>query len=253
MSEKLNSSTIDKVFTILETISHRPEGISLAELFKTTKIAKTTIFRILETLKAREYVSFDTITERYALDIKSLELGIKGLMNINLVEVSIPYLKTLSSKTCETCFLGVYNHGYVVYLYKSEGTMSIQTNARLGSRLPAYCTGIGKALLAHQPQDEIDRILNKPLPKITDKTITDRVALYNVLADIRLQGYSFDNEENEEGLTCVARPIFNYTGSIVGAISVAGPTHRMIPKIDSVIQESLQVSRIISRRLGHIS
>lgn len=252
MSEKYHSSNIDKVLTILEAISNHSAGISLADLAKNTTIAKTTIFRILETLKMREYVSFDQLTERYMLDIKSLELGIKGLMNVNLVEVAIPYLKKLSSKTNETCFLGVYNSGYVVYLYKSEGTLAIQTNAHLGSRMPVYCTGIGKALLAHQPQEEIDNLLKTPLTQRTDNTITDRVGLYEELANIRANGYAFDNEENEEGLTCVAKPIFNYTGQVIGAISVAGPTNRMQPKIDSVLEDLKDVCQRVSRRLGSI-
>lgn len=247
-----NSSSIDRVLTILEEISNHSDGISLAELVKNTEIPKTTAFRVLETLKERQYVSLDHLTERYNLDLKSLELGIKGLMNVNLVEVSIPYLKTLSSSTFETCFLGVYNSGHVVYLYKSEGTLSIQTSAKLGARLPAYCTGIGKALLAFQPLEEIDAVLDKPLTKYTEKTVIDRMKLYEVLADIRIKGFSLDNEENEEGLTCVARPIFNYTGNVIGAISVAGPTHRMVSKIDRVNEELAHVCLLISRRLGYI-
>lgn len=252
-NDKSSTSTIDKALTLLEIISDDSMGISLAELVKITKIPKTTAFRILESLKAREYVLMDSSTEKYMLDIKSLELGMKGLMNVNLVETSIPYLKTLSMQTNETCFLGVYNRGYVIYLYKSEGTMSIQTNARLGSRMPAYCTGIGKALLAYQTLDEIDFVLNhQKLEKITNKTITDQAQLYNTLADIRLKGYSFDNEESEEGLTCIAQPIFNHTGGVVGAISVAGPTYRMKDKLIHIIDTLMPVCKTISRRLGYI-
>lgn len=255
MSDKNHggASNTDRVLILLEEISNYPDGISLSELTKKTDIAKTTAFRILETLKERQYVMLDPSTERYVLGIKSLELGMKGLMNVNLVEVSIPYLKKLSTKTAETCFLGVYNSGHVVYLYKSEGTLSIQTNAKLGARLPAYCTGIGKALLAFQPLPEIDHVLNKPLTQFTDKTIIDRVTLYEELADIRIKGYSMDNEENEEGLTCIARPIFNYTDDIVGAISVAGPTPRMLPKINEINDELNIVCNMISQRLGYLA
>ena len=251
--EKGSPSSTDKVLSLLEVISDRSEGISLTELTQKTNIAKTTTFRILETLKERQYVIQDIATERYLLGLKSLELGMKGLMNVSLVEIAIPYLKKLSSKTAETCFLGVYNSGHVVYLYKSEGTLSIQTNARLGARLPAYCTGIGKALLAFQPLSEIDKVLNQKLPRITDKTIVDRVELYESLANIRLKGYSVDNEENEEGLTCVARPVFNYTDDIVGAISVAGPTNRIRPKIEEINQELSIVCSMISQRLGYLA
>lgn len=254
MSDKENggASNTDKVLSLLEEISNHSDGITLTELTKRTHIAKTTTFRILESLKERQYVIQDAGTERYLLGLKSLELGMKGLMNVNLVEVAIPYLKKLSARTSETCFLGVYNSGHVVYLYKSEGTLSIQTNAKLGTRLPAYCTGIGKALLAFQPLSEIDEVLKNPLPAVTDKTIVDRVMLYETLADIRLTGYSMDNEENEEGLTCIARPVFNYMDENVGAVSVAGPTHRMLPKIEEINKELDAVCTMISQRLGHL-
>ena len=254
MTEKKGaSSSADKVLTLLEHISDCPNGVSLAALTRATGMAKTTAFRILETLRERQYVIYDGDTERYLLGLKSLELGMKGLMNANLVEVAIPYLKKLSARTGETCFLGVYNAGHVVYLYKSEGTLSIQTNARLGARLPAYCTGIGKALLAFQPLAEIDAVLARPLAAVTASTIADRVTLYEALADIRLKGYAMDNEENEEGLSCIARPLFNYSDEVVGAISVAGPTPRMLAKIAETGEALAQVCSLISQRLGHLA
>lgn len=255
MQEKdsATNSNTGKVLTLLEEISSHSDGISLADLTKRTGIAKTTAFRILETLKERQYVTLDSITERYLLDLKTLELGMKGLMNVNLVEVSIPYLKKLSADTSETCFLGVYHDGFVVYLYKSEGTLSIQTNAKLGARMPAYCTGIGKALLAFQPVAEIDKVLSTPLIQLTGKTMTNRTQLFEHLMDIRLSGFSIDNEESEEGLSCVARPVFNYIGEVVGAISIAGPTHRIQHKMQTMNETLGLVCTMISRRLGHVS
>lgn len=126
---------------------------------------------------------------------------------------------------------------------------SIQANARL----PAYCTGIGKALLAFQPLAEIDAVLARPLAAVTASTIADRVTLYEALADIRLKGYAMDNEENEEGLSCIARPLFNYSDEVVGAISVAGPTPRMLAKMDEVGEALAQVSALVSQRLGHLA
>jgi Transcriptional regulator len=252
MAKQDTSSNLDKVLTILEEISDHPAGISLAELSKRTLIAKTTIFRILESLKAREYVTMTPETERYTLDIKSLELGIKGLMNANLVEIAIPYLKKFSSTTSETSFLGVYNQGEVVYLYKSEGALSIQTDAQLGSRKPAYCTGVGKALLAFQPEEEIERVLSMPLAKVTRGTITDKDKLREVLRQIREQGYALDDEENEEGLTCVAMPVFNYTGAVVGSISLSGPTPRIKSKMGWAGDLLREYCHAISRRLGYI-
>ncbi|MEI2265459.1 IclR family transcriptional regulator [Erwinia sp. CGal63] len=248
-----NASGIDKALTLLETISDHADGISLAELVKQTGMAKTTLFRMLEVLKARQYVMLDDATDRYHLDLKSFELSVKGMMNLSLVEVAIPFLKKLSALTQETCFLGVYRSGEVVYLYKSEGTLAIQTHAQLGSRLPAWCTGVGKALLAFQPAEEIDRVVSEPRQAFTEKTLVDRVALYDELAQIRLRGFALDNEENEEGLTCIARPIFNYSDGVTGAISVAGPTHRMQRKLKVVDLALAEIALTVSRRLGYIA
>ncbi len=94
----------------------------------------------------------------------------------------------------ETSFLAVYNAGDVVYLYKAEGTSSIQTTARLGSRRPAYCTALGKVILANLSIEETDRVFEKKLTKFTEKTISDRLKLYEEFAHIRSDGYAVDDE-----------------------------------------------------------
>ena len=121
MSFQKQQSTLDNALTLLEIISHYSSGISLAEIVKLSRMAKTTVFRILDILKKRQYLCYDASTEKYFLDVKAFELGVKGLMNISLVGISIPFLKKLAAKINETCFLAVYHDGSVIYLYKAEG------------------------------------------------------------------------------------------------------------------------------------
>ena len=109
MSFEKQQSTLDNALTLLEIISHYSSGISLAEIVKLSRMAKTTVFRILDTLKKRQYLSYDANTEKYSLDVKAFELGVKGLMNISLVGISIPFLKKLASKINETRYLAFYN------------------------------------------------------------------------------------------------------------------------------------------------
>src|SRR5476649_1114958 len=130
MSEKANSN-IDKTLSVLEAVSQNSKGISLADIVKSVGIPKTTAFRILEILSAREYVVWNKDNERYYIGIKAVEIGISGVIGQDIVDVSIPYLQELSKNVGETSFLAVYNNGDVVYLYKAEGTSSIQTTARL--------------------------------------------------------------------------------------------------------------------------
>ena len=251
MTGKSNSN-IDKTLSILEILSEYKNGLSLAELIKLMDIPKTTLFRILEVLVAREYVTWRADNERYYSGIKTLEIGMRGLVGMDIVDVSIPYLQNLSAVVGETSFLAVYNNGDVVYLYKAEGNSSIQTTARLGSRRPAYCTALGKAILANLPMEETDRIFEKKLLKLTEKTIVERQRLQEEWAHIRANGYSVDDECVEYGVYCLAVPIYNYTGSVVAAISVSGPLQRMQDNKDTVVQELKNIGAVISRRLGYV-
>jgi len=251
MSDKLNSG-IDKTLSILEFVSRSERGVSLADIVKSIGIPKTTAFRILEVLLAREYVTWDQDSEKYAIGLKTLEVGLNGLIGRDIVEVSIPYLQELSATVGETSFLAVYNSGDVVYLYKSEGTQSIVTTATLGSRRPAFCTALGKAILANLPIEEADRIFEKPLEKLTEKTVVERMRLHDEFAHIRKDGFSVDDEGIEPGLYCLAVPIYNYTGNVIAAISVSGPVERFGENREKIIEELKHSGAMISRRLGYV-
>lgn len=165
-------------------------------------IPKTSAFRILEVLLSREYVTWNPESEKYAIGLKALEIGLSGLVGQDIVEISIPYLQDLSATVGETSFLAVYNSGDVVCPYKAEGNQSIVTTATLGSRRPAYCTALGKAILANLPIEESDRIFDRPLEKLRlEKTIVDRIRLHEEF-EIRQSGYSVDDEGIEHGLYC---------------------------------------------------
>jgi DNA-binding IclR family transcriptional regulator len=251
MIEKLHSGT-DKTLSILEFISMNPRGVSLAEIVKSVGMPKTTVFRIMGVLLAREYVNLDEDSGKYSIGLKTLEIGLSGLIGQNIVEISIPYMRTLSSSIGETTFLAVYNNGDVVYLYKVEGTQSVVTHCTLGSRRPAYCTALGKAILANLPIEESERIFEKTLEKLTDKTIVDRIRLNEEFAGIRQDGYAVDDEGIEYGLYCVAVPIHDYTGRVAGAISISGPIARMIANRKKIIDELQSNGGTISRRLGYV-
>ncbi|MDR0379408.1 MAG: IclR family transcriptional regulator [Candidatus Accumulibacter sp.] len=251
MNEKLNSS-VDKTLSILEFISRNPGGVSLAEIVKSIGIPKTTAFRILGVLLAREYVGWDRDGEKYSIGLKTLEIGLSGLIGQSIVEIAIPHMRELSSTLGETSFLAVYNNGDVVYLYKVEGTQSMVTRCSLGSRRPAYCTGLGKAILANMPTEELNRIFERPLEKLTDKTIVERIRLLEEFAVIRANGYAVDDEGIECGLYCMAVPIYDYTGRVAAAISVSGPVERMNENRERIVRELRSVGSRISRRLGSI-
>lgn len=249
-TEKLNLS-VDRSLTILEFIVTQEKGFSLAKICEHLSIPKSTAYRILETLNERGYIKWNDSTEKYSVGLKLIELGIIGLSNNEIVEVTAPHLRHLSEMTGETCFLGVLNEGEVVYLYKIEGTNSIRTSAQLGERRLAHCTGLGKAMLSTLSMEEIEEIAyEKRLKKLTKNTITDLNLLHKELIEIRKVGYSFDNEENELGVSCLSVPLYNFTGSTVGAISCAGPTKQIRKNKDVIVKEISESGQYISRLLG---
>ncbi|MFQ1008244.1 hypothetical protein B6D12_06795 [Gilliamella apicola] len=253
MIQKETTSAIDKAIAVLDVISNCAAGVTITEIVEATKLNKIIIKKILNTLLDREYVFLDEKSGKYTLGFKSLELGISSLVNVNIVDIAIPHVKSLSNTINETCFLGVYNSGNVVYLYKSEGNNAIHTSSNLGHLRPAYCTGLGRILLAHQSQDEIERILQSSLPQYTQKTITDSQQLNELLAKVRRENIAYDWEEVEEGLVCVASGIFNYSNEVVAALSIAGPSHRMHNQIEKCASLLKETTNLISKRLGYIS
>jgi IclR family KDG regulon transcriptional repressor len=246
-------SAVDRALLLLEAVSKKPSGVTLATLCKEVNIPKTTAHRLLETLTARGYLEFDPVNEKYTIGLKALEVGFSGLSHLEIVDVASPYLQHLADQTGETSFLAVYNEGEIVYLYKVEGTQSIRTTAQLGTRKPIHCTALGKAMLANFSLEEVDRIITeKGLPSFTEHTITDRQHFLEELSRTRTNGYAMDNEEAEMGLTCFAVPLYNYTGQVVGAISIAGPTARQLDNREVFTSQLKEAGMQISRRLGYV-
>jgi DNA-binding IclR family transcriptional regulator len=123
----------------------------------------------------------------------------------------------------------------------------------LGSRAPAHCTSVGKALLAYQPAETVNAVIENGLKRFTPNTITDAELLRQELATIRARGYAIDDEEIEEGLRCVAAPIRDHTGQVISAISVAAPVQRMSKKnVQTTIPSVVAAANAISRRLGYL-
>jgi len=148
--------------------------------------------------------------------------------------------------------LVVPNGGEVVYIEKLEGNETLRMHSQVGKRAPMHCTGVGKVILAYLPDNIVKKIVKeKGLPKITIHTIDNEKALILELEKIRKQGYGFDLEENEIGISCIAAPIFNHNGDITAALSISGPTLRMTDeKMENLRETIVKTCSQISKRLG---
>jgi DNA-binding IclR family transcriptional regulator len=222
------SQTLDRALTVLLEVARNGErGLTLAECSKILGYTKPTTHRILRTLTQREFLQVDEQRSLYTLGITNLRLGMHFLDRLDIRREALPVLRPLAAQAQETVHLGTLSGASVVYIEKVESPRAVRMFSRVGDTMPAYSTGIGKAILASLSDDELEQHLPERLERRTPNTIVDRDELREELARIRKRGYSTDNVENEEGIRCVGAPVFDHSGRVAGGISIAGPEQRM--------------------------
>jgi DNA-binding IclR family transcriptional regulator len=209
----------------------------VTELANELDLPKSTVYSHLRTLREHEYVVQED--GRYRLGLRFLDFGEHTRDRMRIYEVARPEVEALAEETGELANLLVEEHGQGVYLYRAKGEGAVNVDTHAGMRVGLHCTSLGKAILAHLPEERVDDIVDRwGLPARTANTITDRAELDAELARIRERGYARDDGERLSGLRCVAAPITDVDGDAVGAVSVAGPTSRIKgDRFDSVIPE----------------
>ncbi len=250
-----------KTMKILECLSsERSLGITeltgrVSAQLELIPMDKSTVYRFLVSLMDLGFVYQDPQTERYGLTLKLFEIGMSVLERLELWREAEPVVKEIARVTGETVHLATLDEDDLVYLGKVESmrTLRVSMMSRVGRSAPAYCTGVGKILLAYLPRKQLDYILKKEKPiRYTDKTIVRRADLDRELSSIRKKGYAIDNEEHEAGVRCVAAPVRNNDSVVCGAVSVSVPTVRLpdkeIPRYRDII---VQAAEEISRRMGY--
>ena len=233
----------ERVFRIFELLEQSPEGLTNKEVSSLLGFAPSSTLALLQTMEENGYLSADE-QKRYYLGVAA--------SRIDLNKIGTPYLKKLMQTVEETCFLGVLSGDEIVYIAKENCERTITTNAGIGSRKPVYCTGLGKAFLAFLPEKESSQIIDRiELKAFTEHTVTDKLELKKEIAQFRNQGYAVDNQEIEQGLWCMAVPIYDNTGHMKAAISVSGLKQRMVEKKELLKTEMLKTARDLSRDLGY--
>ena len=244
---------LDKSLSVLELLLQQGSAMNMTEISERLEIYPSTIHRILDTLKHWGYVEQDSHTQKYQLGLKALELGMAKLHQMDLVREAAPYLKELVNQCNETVHLGVLEEGEVLYLAKEESSQTIRMISYVGKRAPLHCTSLGKVLLAYLSAEERKKILGeKVLPRLTEKTITDKRELEKELNKVKKQGFALDRGENEKDVRCIAAPIRNYQGEVIAAVSISGPAFRIDVNTQNNLKEALlETSKKISKRLGY--
>ncbi|MEF3254759.1 MAG: IclR family transcriptional regulator [Deferribacterales bacterium] len=242
-----------QLFEVYRTSEYKEE-FGVTELSKILGLHKNNVFRLLATLEARGYIEQNKDTENYRLGIEIFDLGQKYLHKLGLLKLARPFMEKIVAEVNESVYIGILKDGAVVYLDIVEAIQTIKIVSRVGKDVPAYCTAIGKILLAYASEEELNKMyMGARLKRYTDKTITSLPELKKHLKTVAELDYAIDDEEFEESVRNVGVPIKNYEGVAVAAISVTGPVCRMTPqKINEVVLPILKkYSREISKRLGY--
>lgn len=243
--------SVDRAITLLEHLARRGGCASLSELAQDIGLNRSTVHGLLATMRRRGFVGQDA-NGNYTLGLKLFELGSLSVSRLDLRTIAGPVLQRLVDRFQETVHLVIADGLDVVYIDKRESLQSMRIVSQVGLRLPAYCTGVGKAILAFHSEAELDRLLAETeLRRFTPNTITDKQLFKQHLQDIKRCGYALDNEEIIEGLRCVGAPIRDHSTRVVAALSVSGPSVRMGPaRIQEIIPAVIGAAAEISYQLG---
>jgi DNA-binding IclR family transcriptional regulator len=255
MSNESNlSQTVLKALDILECVALAGQPLSAAEIAKLCGLSRPTAYRLICTLTTRGYVAEDDDTH-YRLGTQTLSLSQNVLDSLDLPELVQPYLRQLSDITNETAYLSILDNNEILYIGKAESSQSVRTHTKIGSRNKLHCTSMGKVILAFLPESDRNELLERlQLTASTATTITDPNALVEELNTIRLQKYSIDNEESEEGVRCVGAPIFDHNGNVLAAISVSGPAYRLsVSRLIALSTLVMDTAKTVSSRLGYVA
>ena len=239
-------------------IRHVAEGnpvLNMSETAKVLKINRTTLLRLLHTLEAEGFVERRPGGAGYQVGLSLLEVGARALFSQDLVQVAVPVLTRLAETLQLSAHLGVLDGTDVLYLVRRTPNTPLASNIRVGSRLPAHATTMGRMLLAYMTPLELETLYaGKELQRFSDHTATTLAALEAKAEKDRAAGIAWSEAHFERGIGSAAVPVFDFGGTPLGAINVSGPVGAFAdePRRTIIGQELRQAGAEISRRLGFI-
>lgn len=251
MSKQKPVQSVERAISILKCFTSKKTELKLSEIASELGLNISTVHGIVMTLKQNGLLEQSEEYQKYRLGYSLIELGDRAAKSLDILRLSLPIIKPLGARIVETVHIATLDQLEVIYIQKEESTQSMRIYTTIGSRNPAHCTGVGKAMLAHLDAEVLESIIPEKMDRFTANTLTLKSELIKELATIRANGYAIDNEEITEGLTCVAAPIFDHLGRASYAISISGPTLRMTrEKMREAIELIQPAAAELSHRLG---
>jgi DNA-binding IclR family transcriptional regulator len=240
--------SLGRAFAILEEVARHREGIGLAELSKLVGLHNSTTFHLAKTMVSLGYIRQEKDSKRYRVGRPLFALAASALDEIEMVNLATPILEDLSRETGESGHFAVRMGDAVVVIARTSGPGAFQLTDRVGVVRPAHCTALGKIILASLRPDQLKRFLERvELKPTTKKSITDTTVLLREITEIRRSAIAFDDGEFNPEVRCVAVPVYNFSGDVIGALGISGPIWRMT---DQVLQSRAKNVQTAANRLS---
>ena len=245
--------SLERGLAVIELLAAAGAPLQLAETARRLGLHRSTAHHIMQTLVALGWLRQDEDTRCYSLSARPYQLTGHRWSVTQIGELAQPLLERLTHETGEGTSVAAWIDGIVTIAAKREHDGPVRVVQDLGGERPIYCTAVGKAIAGWLPATEVRAALRRqPMTALTPKTITTVGAFESELQRIRSAGYAIDDEEQFEGLRCVAMPVFSHTGEVAGSMCVVGPKHRLThQKLAAVRAPLARMSRQLSEHLGH--
>lgn len=249
--EKNPIQVADRLFLTMEVLAQNG-AMGLVELSNQLELHKSTVHRLLNSLIYMGYARQDLETGKYSLTFKMLELSNQLLAHVDVIEIVRPYLKKLMQQTGETVHFVQKDGNYAVYIDKVESDQnSVRMVSKVGSRIPLFCSGVGKAMAAQMTEEQVRKMWSESrIRALTPHTIVDCEEYLKELKRVRENGYALDNEENELGVRCIAAGVTDYKGRPKYAFSISAPVSRMDDRrVGELVQYVLKMKEEITKEI----
>lgn len=248
------SRSVERALSILSLFDCHKTEWGISEISRELDLSKSTVHSLV---KALEKVDFLQMADngKYGLGIKVYELGRTYSGNIRLNTAAEPMIKWLGKKYNESVNLAIYAGNKAVFIINNQAGTEESVFPRAGAEVFAYCTAVGKVLLAFQAEEDIEKYLkNEPMISLTTNTITDPKDLRSELKTVRQQRFAVDREEALPGIACVAAPIFSVSRQVIAAISVSGNAEKILHDqvFSSCCRDVVQAAQTISELMGYM-
>ncbi|MFK7754478.1 MAG: IclR family transcriptional regulator [Sedimentitalea sp.] len=240
--------TVGKACEVLDQVAAFERPVRFGELLTSSPFPKATLYRFLQTLTSQGMLVYDPDRQTYALGMRLVRLAHAAWMQSSLAPIARPMLDALSQDVGETVHLAQLDNAQVLYVDKRNAADPIQMFSQAGRIGPAYCTGVGKAMLAFLPEQAQSRaIAQQSFHRFTPHTVVSADAFRDELNQIHQSGFAFDREEHEPGIICVAKPILSPGGHVLGALSITGATARTtLDQLESWVPRLNQTAHAIA-------